>query len=116
MYHSETDNALTTHLEEEIIFCNPPYANMLPWAEQFVRWSRHNTVVALVQDRTDTMWFSLLWDYSGIVRFLTPRVQFVEPSGKQNNNRGSTIFCLGQDLPSPSDRVVDIWKWKKGHW
>ena len=105
---SPEQNALTTELVGERIWCNPPYANMAPWVARFIRWKwSGNIVVVLVQDKTDTVWFRDLWEHSDIVRFLHGRVQFI--GGASTNMHGAVLFVLGLKLP---ERIVDIWDWR----
>ena len=104
---SPEQDALTTELVGETVWCNPPYANMAPWADRFIYWSKNNIVIALVQDKTDTIWFKKLWDASDIVRFLHGRVQFI--GGASDNMHGAVIFVLGLRL---EERIVDIWDWR----
>lgn len=103
---TEKQNAHITYPEGEVIFCNPPYSNVLPWAKTFNRWAESNIVVALVQDRTDTQWWGELTKSCSQVVFLTPRVNFI--GTVTGNNRGSAVVVLGLG----NSRVVELqWNW-----
>ena len=95
----------------EIIFCNPPYADMAPWAGLVIQWSYDNIVAVLTQDKTDTKWFKYLWEHSSRVRFLHHRVPFI--GTKTSNMHGATIFI---PVPRLSKPVVDIWDWQNEEW
>lgn len=104
-----TVNALRTELKGEVIFCNPPYADMMPWVDRFIKWAEDNVVVCLVQDKTDTVWFKKLWENSITVWFLHGRIQF---KGTQTGNmHGACVFVLDKRLPWPIN--VAIWNWRK---
>lgn len=105
-------DAFTQSPYKEVIFCNPPYNNMMPWAELFVRWAVDNVVVALTQDKTDTAWFKYLWEHSMQVQFLHKRIAFI--GTKTSNMHGATIF-----LPVNirfRGLVVGIWDWQNEEW
>lgn len=107
-YIDPETNAFQTELSGERVFCNPPYADMMPWVERFISWSKDNVVVALVQDKTDTVWFKTLWENSVTVWFLHGRIQF---KGTQTGNmHGACVFVLDSRLPGPP--TVKIWDWK----
>ena len=96
----------------KIIFCNPPYVDMAPWADLFIRWAKDNMVVVLTQDKTDTVWFRKLWEHSIRVRFLHKRVSFI--GTKTGNMHGATIFALGPAIPRAP--AVSIWDWQNEEW
>lgn len=106
-YISEKHNAHKVELQSEVIFCNPPYNNMDPWVDTFLRWSTDNIVVILCQDRTDTNWFKRLWKEANQVWFLHKRVNFI--GTVTGNNRGATIFVLG----TKQSREVRLWDWSQ---
>lgn len=107
-YLTPKDNALTTELTNEIIWCNPPYQNVLPWAQRFIHWSRGNIVVTLLQDKTDTEWFELLFSAASSVTFLTGRVNFI--GTETGNMHGAVLFEL---RPGHRDKSVTTWDWRK---
>lgn len=111
-YIDEAQDAHTIELRDEVIFCNPPYANMAPWVSTFIRWSQDNTVVTLVQDKTDTQWFWDMWHEAREVRFLKGRVNFVGTA--TGNMHGAVVFVLGgkeHDCPN-----VQLWDWREVDW
>ena len=79
----------------ETIWVNPPYVNLLAWVQQFDKWAAQGaTVVALLLANTDTDWFKRAWQTADEIRFVSKRIQFIDPSGAKggSNNRGSLIL------------------------
>ena len=103
-------DAFSQDPHSEIIFCNPPYAYMAPWVDMFIRWAVNNVVVALVQDKTDTIWFKKLWDYSMQARFLHKRIPFI---GTKTGNSAAIFLPVDIRFRGP---VVDIWDWQNEEW
>ena len=114
-YISEAENAFTTELHNERVFCNPPYANVDPWAKRFIRWrDTGNPVIALLQDKTDTIWFRKVWHESSQVRFLHGRVEFL--GTRTGNMHGAVVFVLFPSNAITDSPYVDIWDWKTTAW
>lgn len=109
---TEYDDALVQDLSGEVIFCNPPYQDVLPWVNKFIEWSKYNMVVALLQDKTDTLWFKKLFSEAYELRFLHGRVSFI--GTKTGNMHGAIVACL--DWSMAVERQVSIWDWRKDMW
>lgn len=63
----------------KVVYCNPPYSNILPWVEKAL--SSRCTSILLVPARTDTAWFRLLQDAQVEIRYLRMRVDFLDVDG-----------------------------------
>lgn len=113
-YITPEQGGLGTEVTGETIWCNPPYQHVLPWAKQFIRWQEHNTVVCLLQDKTDTAWFAELWAASCSVTFLTGRVNFVGTA--TSNMHGAVLFHLFKKPAHYGGPVVRIWDWRINPW
>ena len=126
-YLTREEDALTKPwLGDNVVFCNPPFADLKPWTQMFVRWATAGaTVVALLPSKTDTVWFENVWFGAHEVRFLTPRVQFIAPTtgqpGKNSNNSGSmvAVYRHGVRFHYSDKDVVFVdpprcihWRWK----
>lgn len=80
-------------------FVNPPYGkrNEKEWIdkclEQYQKFGKN--IFILLPAKTESDWFGDLMEYSDIVIFPTPRVQFIKDGKTKNgNNIGSVIFGL----------------------
>lgn len=97
------------------IWCNPPYGKALgDWMAIFRAWARSgHTVVALVPNSTDCLWFRTAAQDALEVRLLTGRVQFVGTTS--SNPSGSAIFVFAPGLltAQPDGAVIRMWDWKR---
>ncbi len=105
----DTDALTVSGLEGEVIWCNPPYAKMAPWVKKFIEWTKHNRVVVLAQDKTDTNWFYDLFYHSRYISFLKGRVNFV--GSTSINMHGAVVFEVSRYVEEKP--MVRIWNWKK---
>ena len=104
---SPQQNAHVTELHNEVIFCNPPYQDVMPWVDTFEHWHKAgNTVVTLLQDKTDTKWFLRLWQGCREIWFLQPRINFI---GTETGNMHGAIVAVYDHVPT-SNRAM-IWNW-----
>ena len=106
-FYSPEDNAFNQTPSGESIWLNPPYYDVLPWAKLVNKWAKSNSIVLLVQDRTDTEWFRTIFYSAEAIRFLYPRVNFV--GTETGNSRGSAIFIFGTG--ELYEYRVDLWNW-----
>lgn len=127
-YSLDGTDAFDARPKRERIFLNPPYGrHLVRWAVLVSQSWKYasNTVVVLVPAATETRWSRTLWEEASEVRFLSPRVRFIDPeTGKPggSNTTGSALFVLrpparhlrdGQshvDYGARSPRV-SIWEW-----
>ena len=111
-YYTEADNALADGKdwgdEGGIAWCNPPYADPLPWVEKAIQQAkdRNVTTIMLVNSDASTAWFFRAIQYAstaihiigfegGDGKFKNGRVAFVDASnGKEGskNPKASVIF------------------------
>ena len=72
-----------------------------------------HTVVALVPNSTDCLWFRTAAQDALEVRLLTGRVQFVGTTS--SNPSGSAIFVFAPGLltAQPVGAVIRMWDWKR---
>jgi len=104
-YFTEKQNGLRRSWAGHKFFCNPPYANPLPWLEKGYRHTRYDgsSGIFILPATTDTTWFH---DYAalGEIVLLRGRVQFDPPSDyeapidirtgrrKKTGNSGGTMI------------------------
>jgi site-specific DNA-methyltransferase (adenine-specific) len=119
-YYTAHQDALAMPWKDEIIWCNPPYANTLPWVRKGLESARHqgSTCVMLLHAKTETTWFQ---DYAwqGEVYLLKSRVQFLHPeTGKMmNNNRfGSMLLVFDPEnvgrFKGEKQMPIRRWSWQ----
>lgn len=93
-YYTIEDDALSFNWGKDIIaFVNPPYSDLLNWAEKcFCEWFfNHNTIVMLVPVRTSTKWFQkYVYPYCEI-RFLPKRIKF---EGTKSTAPFDSMICI----------------------
>lgn len=114
-YFSEEDSAFDHELcGGWRVFCNPPYGNLKPWIELFIKWAdAGNTVVVLVPSATDTEWWAHAYRWAEDVMLLSGRVKFINPAtGKPDgsNTTGSTVFVFRERPRAEPD--VWLWDWR----
>lgn len=91
------------------IFCNPPYADINPWVTTFLRWAKDNTVVALLQDKTDTGWWRRLTkEAADEVVILHGRVNFI--GTETGNMHGAVVLAFG--LGHERQKIDLSWDWR----
>lgn len=77
---------------------NPPYSQAREWVNKaFDASVRGATVVGLLPNNTDTLWFEIAAASADELRFLTGRIQF-EPRGASGNTGGS-VFVIWRPKP-----------------
>lgn len=96
----------------DVIFCNPPYANMDSWIATFIDWSMTGAiVVALHLPSISPVWFAHLWATASEYRLVYPRIQFL--GTQSSNTRDSVItvwrpYCMKKEAREPK---VTRWSW-----
>ena len=99
-YFTEAQDGLKKSWKNSHFFCNPPYADILPWLEKGYRHTRYDGAsgVYILPATTDTAWFH---DYAalGEIIFIRGRVQFDPPpeliptsTKKKTGNSGGTML------------------------
>lgn len=97
-YYTEIDNGLSKNWDGEIVFCNPPYAEVGLWVKKASESKAISVVLTFA--RTDVKWFhayvydKLNWRFKPNVevRFLQGRLKFENNTGK--TNPAPTPSCL----------------------
>lgn len=83
-FYSIKDNALIQSPIGEVIFCNPPYGNMISrFVEKCYNLSKENIIVMLIPARTDTLYFHNYIYGKSEIRFIKGRIKFI------GNQKGS---------------------------
>lgn len=83
------------------IWNNPPFSEVKPWTDQWVRTAEYGTgVVAICNSQTGAKWYHKAMDACTEMRLSLGRVGFIHPvTGKivKGNNLGQTIFVFDPD-------------------
>jgi hypothetical protein len=79
------------------VWLNPPYSNIHEWLSRFVV---HGNGIALVNARTETIWFQRLASADDALLWLKGRVLFDKPDGTTGNPCvGSVLVSIGKHNP-----------------
>jgi phage N-6-adenine-methyltransferase len=97
---SVDENGLLTDWSGKIVYCNPPYSNILPWVQKAL--ASKCCTVFLVPARTDTPWFRLLLDAKAEIRFLRKRVDFLSVDGMKKHPAEASLLVVVRKLVAPS--------------
>lgn len=116
-YLTEENDALSFHLFNERVWCNPPYGRgastgLEDWILKFRQWADEGSfVVALLPANTGSAWFGDLWAQADILEFLIGRIQFV---GSTSSNPGDSVLAIFRPGPRVLHRAEAYgWYWKE---
>jgi phage N-6-adenine-methyltransferase len=105
-FYTEKDDSLAQdwHKHEGLLWLNPPYNCIAPWAEKCSREHRLEAYVALlVPASVGSNWFQNHVLHQALVLFLNPRVSF---DGKHPFPKDIMLCVYG------GPRCCDSWRWK----
>ena len=82
-YYSEEQNGLTSDWknDENLVWCNPPYSDPLPWVKKAIDEQQYTDAVLLLPVDVSTNWFSLCHRYAKHIWLLNQRIKFVGAKG-----------------------------------
>ncbi|MBA4087550.1 MAG: hypothetical protein C0491_07085 [Novosphingobium sp.] len=96
---SEGGDGLTEPWVGNLVYVNPPYAQLLVWLRRaHEQWQAGNakTVVCLVPVRTDSAWFQTVLSKDAAMYMLSGRIRFIDTRGKAQPTPFSlTVLTLG---------------------
>lgn len=97
---------------DDIVWCNPPYSAIAPWAK---RLAEHGCGFLMVFARTETSWFhEHVWERAGAVFFLRGRVNFCTPDGRRAKANAGGPTCIAAYGSPAVDRLADFAR--RGTW
>jgi hypothetical protein len=83
---------------QEKVFVNPPYSNVLPWAQKAIRsHEKHrNLIVLLLNHDSSTKWYRVLIESGARILMFAERLDFSGPNKIKNgtNPRPSILVVL----------------------
>ena len=98
-------------LPEGLLWLNPPYAKIGPWAEKCSRWrevdswnATRQRIAFLVPASVGTNWFAAHVDRKALVLFLSPRLTFV---GHTQSYPKDLMLAVYGARPG-----YECWRWK----
>jgi len=104
---TEADNGLRQKWEGRV-FCNPPF-NQYIVCDWVYRMAQHGNGVLLIHARTETAWFSKVWNYASSIIFLDVRLRFLHADGTpQKENSGAPVILASFDGGPSKDGTVKI--------
>ena len=89
-----TDDGLTTPWHGTV-WMNPPYSDVQPWMRKL---ADHGDGIALVFNRTDTVWFQEAFIEAAVVCFVAGRIKFINGitgSASGTPGTGSALLAFG---------------------
>lgn len=99
-WYTATENGLAQPWHGNV-WCNPPYSDLLPWAERMIRLYQAGAIdagIMLVNCSCSPKWAQLLWQHSTAVCLLNKRINFWHPTKTNANgsyDRDSAVFYFG---------------------
>ena len=87
-HYTQADDGLSKSWKDETVFVNPPYSDIVSWADKSRREAFENNakVVMLIPSRTDTKyWHNHIMKASEIF-FVKGRLKFVDPTVSTSNS------------------------------
>lgn len=89
------------------VFCNPPYSRALV-AAFMKRVAEHNFGTALVNARTDTVWFTrYVWQVAAALLFVYQRIKFIPASRELTRDHARGAAVLVAYGTYDADRLAD---------
>jgi len=111
----EMDGLLTewTLNGAQAAWCNPGFGDMERWVWRAAEQLREGLRVACVLGPLSrAKWFEHAVDFAAEIRILTPRIQFIAPSGvTSSTNRTDNVLCVFRSLPQ-NHNPAHIWLWR----
>lgn len=94
--------------ETQVVWLNPPFANIAPWAEKLTRECRHlrRWTLMLVPASIGTQWFAEHVNGKALVLGLSPRLTFQGCDAPFNKDL--MLVCVGFGVSG-----FDTWRWKQ---
>lgn len=100
----ETNSLSVPWLSTGLMWLNPPYSKIEPWAKKCAR--RKGKIALLVPASVGTNWFAYYVDTRARVLFLRPRMTFV---GHKDPYPRDLILAVYGETPG-----YECWNWKEG--
>ncbi len=105
MYFDRDDNVTESGADLRVAFCNPPFANIDPWAAKCVECrSLSRWTLLLVPASIGSNWFAQHVNGKALVLGLNPRISF---DGKAPYPKDCLLACFGFGASG-----FDVWRWK----
>jgi phage N-6-adenine-methyltransferase len=112
---NESKDGLTASWDNiSYAWCNPPGSEVREWVLKADREARQwNRSLVLVQQGLESDWYHAVKDHCETL-LLTPRVQFVPPSGipKSSNPRNYMLLVFEPWMQRIPAERVRTWRWK----
>lgn len=98
-------------------WCNPPYSDIMPWAEKVHHEAVHGGACGLVLVPADpsTRWSGILWECAIEVAYLSPRVTFIEngESIGTGAKQPSAVYVFGPSLLKQAPPRFGRLRWRQ---
>lgn len=100
------DDALICNWSTWGNWCNPPYSDIMPWAEKAVKeMERGCLTVMLIPADTSVKWFKKAFENCSECHFISGRLAFINAETQKpvsGNNKGSVVFVFNPKSPFKS--------------
>jgi phage N-6-adenine-methyltransferase len=105
-FFSESESAFETPWPEGLLWLNPPFKKIEPWAEQCAFYAGPRTkILMLTPASIDSNWFAKHVHRKAIVLGVNPRIVFV--GEKIGYPKPIMLSCFGFGVAG-----MDVWRWK----
>lgn len=106
LYFTENDNALDQEWPEGLLWLNPPFKDIEPWAAKCA-WdaSPRRRILMLTPASIDALWYAKHVHHKAAVLAVSPRIQFV--GADHGYPKPLMLSCFGFGVSG-----LDVWQWK----
>jgi len=79
------------------VWMNPPFGNQSTKRKWLTKFFKHGNGIALLPDRTSSLWWQEFAPMADAVLFVGPRIKFERPDGSRGDqpSTGTTLFACG---------------------
>jgi DNA (cytosine-5)-methyltransferase 1 len=105
-FFTEADNALETPWPDGLLWLNPPFKDIEPWASQcFYYGGAQRRILMLTPASIDSNWYMKHVHHKAAILAVNPRLRFV--GEKHSYPKPLMLSCFGFGVAG-----MDVWRWK----
>lgn len=113
-HYTEKDDGLSRPWCHGSVYMNPPYGDEIPlWVEKLIEEleaGRTTEAITLTPARTDTAWFRQLAEYDRLVCFVTGRLVFKTPAGREYVGQSATFPSAIMGLGVRRAKFIEVFR------
>ncbi len=114
-YYSKKEDSLSQdwHKVKGILWLNPPFANITPWAKKCQEEGARGAHILMLVPIGAQAWFRKYCWPNAVVYELTDRIQFEGAAWAYPKDCRLLEFRTSEKMPYPEDGFWEFWGWKK---